>query len=169
MRGPELHNISVKLVQGHFCASFIMLSNSPTSQPVRRPRPRWPPSKLGARSFHRDELEALSGSGRPRQPDAQSCPQYIGDLNCQITDAEIAFRESVVSRSAGPQLLNCATLCRPRANCRTQPEAFTPALGWRIFPEVTPYFEGTGSLYSSESDRVCLLTSCGAYIVTPQQ
>ena len=112
-----------------------MLSNSPTSQPVR-PRPRWPPSKLGARSFHRDELEALSGSGRPRQPDAQ------------ITDAEIAFRESVVSRSAGPQLLNCATLRRPRANCRTQPEAFTPALGWRIFPEVTPYFEGTGSLYS---------------------
>ena len=141
-----------------------MLSNSPASQPVQRPRPRWPPSKLGARFFHRDELEALNGSGRPRQPDAHSCPQYIGDLNCQITDAEIAFRESVVDRSVGPQLLNCATLRRP--NCRTQPEAFTPALSWRIVPEAIPYFEGTGSLYSGESDRVCLLTGCGAYIVT---
>ena len=127
MRGPELRNIGVKLVQGldpllcflHHALKLSRVSACTTTSP------RWPPSKLGARFFHRDELEALNGSGRPRQPDAHSCPQYIGDLNCQITDAEIAFRESVVDRSVGPQPLNCATLRRP--NCQTQPEAFTPA------------------------------------------
>jgi len=76
----------------------------------------------------------------------------------EITDVEIAFRESTFTRSAGPQLLNRAPF-DPTAGVRGP---FTPALGLQITPKAFPYLEGTGCLYLCEgggSDRVFLLTT----------
>ncbi|KAF8332800.1 uncharacterized protein EI90DRAFT_3145403 [Cantharellus anzutake] len=65
----------------------------------------------------------------------------------QFPHVEIAFRESVFTRSAGPQLLN---------------HPFTGTLGVQIAPRNTSHFEGTGALYLCEggqSNRVFLLTT----------
>jgi hypothetical protein len=77
----------------------------------------------------------------------------------QITDVEIAFRESVFTRSAGPQLLNYASFLDPTVDVRGP---FTPALGLGIAARATPHVEGTGGLYlreGGESERVFLLTT----------
>lgn len=78
----------------------------------------------------------------------------------QFPDIEIAFRESVFTRSAGPQLLNNVPyFLDPTADIRSP---FTGTLGVQIAPRNTPYFEGTGALYLCEggqSDQVFLLTA----------
>jgi hypothetical protein len=74
-------------------------------------------------------------------------------------DIEIAFRESVFTRSTGPRLLNHVPSVDPTADIRIP---FTPALGVQIAPKDTPYFEGTGALYlreSSQTNRIFLLTA----------
>lgn len=83
----------------------------------------------------------------------------------QIVDLEIAFRESVYTRFAGPQLLNHVSSVDPTADVRAP---LTPALGLRIAPKAHPYFEGTGGLYSREGgqhNRVLLLTA--RHVVLP--
>lgn len=82
-----------------------------------------------------------------------------------IKDVEIAFRESVVTRSAGPQLLDYVPSVDPTADVCSP---FTPALGLPIAPKVFPYFEGSGCLYlceGGEPDRVLLLTA--RHVVLP--
>ena len=77
----------------------------------------------------------------------------------QITDVEIAFRESVFTRSAGPQLLDYISHIDPNVDVRGP---FTPALGLQIAGKATPHIEGTGGLYiceGGESDRVFVLTT----------
>ena len=77
----------------------------------------------------------------------------------QFPDIEIAFRESVFTRSAGVQLLNHVLSVDPSADIRSP---FTGALGVQIAPRNTPPFEGTGALYLCEggqSNRVFLLTA----------
>jgi hypothetical protein len=77
----------------------------------------------------------------------------------QFPDIEIAFRESVFTRSSGPQLLNHVLSVDPTADLRIP---FTGALGIQIAPRKTPHFEGTGALYLCEggqSNRVFLLTA----------
>ena len=74
-------------------------------------------------------------------------------------DIEIAFRESVVTRSVGPKLLSFDPSVDPVPELRSP---FTPTLGIQIAPLKTPYYEGTGAIYfreSSKSDRVFLLTA----------
>ncbi|KAH8115251.1 hypothetical protein DFH11DRAFT_1688466 [Phellopilus nigrolimitatus] len=74
-------------------------------------------------------------------------------------DVEIAFRESVFTRSDGPQLLKHVISLDPTADIGSP---FTGALGVQIAPRNTPHFEGTGALYLCEggqSDRVFLLTA----------
>jgi len=88
---------------------------------------------------------------------ADGCKKILTDAH--FPDVEIAFRESVFTRSTGPRLLNHVPSVDPTADIRIP---FTPALGVQIAPKDTPYFEGTGALYlreSSQSDRVFLLTA----------
>ncbi|KAI6143781.1 hypothetical protein BKA82DRAFT_860065 [Pisolithus tinctorius] len=73
-------------------------------------------------------------------------------------DVEVAFRESVVTRTVGPKLLSFNRLVHRDLELRSP---FTPMLGIPIAPLKTPCFEGTGAVYlreSRESDRVFLLT-----------
>ena len=94
---------------------------------------------------------------------ADGCKKILTDAH--FPDIEIAFRESVFTRSTGPRLLNHVPPANPTADIRIP---FTPALGVQIAPKDTPYFEGTGALYlrkSSQSDRVFLLTA--RHVVLP--
>ena len=93
---------------------------------------------------------------------AAHCKQILAQS--QLPDVEIAFRESVVTRSVGPQLLRyvptdpTANFCIP----------FTGALGVQIAPKAYSHFEGTGCLYLREGgkqDRVLLLTA--RHVVLP--
>lgn len=93
---------------------------------------------------------------------AVRCKQILAES--QITNVEIAFRESVFTRTgftraAGPQLLDHVPFSiHPTAHLRAP---FTPALGLRIAPKAYPSSEGTGSLYfreGGEHSRVLLLT-----------
>jgi hypothetical protein len=94
---------------------------------------------------------------------AVRCKQILAES--QITGVEIAFRESVFTQSAGPQLLNHVFSVDPTADVRGP---FTPALGLRIAPNACPHFEGTGCLYlreGGERNRVLLLTT--RHVVLP--
>jgi hypothetical protein len=88
---------------------------------------------------------------------AVRCKEILEEY--EIIDVEIAFRESIFTRSAGPQLLDYVPSFDPTADVRGP---FTPALGLQIAPKAFPYFEGTGCLYLCEgggSDRVFLLAA----------
>ncbi|KAF8837533.1 hypothetical protein BDN67DRAFT_185210 [Paxillus ammoniavirescens] len=88
---------------------------------------------------------------------AVRCKQILAES--RITGVEIAFRESVFTRSAGPQLLNHVPSIDPTADVRSP---FTSALGLQIAPKAYPHFEGTGGLYfreGGERNRVLLLTA----------
>jgi hypothetical protein len=76
----------------------------------------------------------------------------------EFPEIEIAFRESVFTRSAGPKLLNHVHPVDPTSDIRSP---FTGTLGIQIAPRKTPYFEGTGALYlcDGQSNRVFLLTA----------
>lgn len=94
---------------------------------------------------------------------AEHCKKVLKEY--EITDVEIAFRESVFTRSAGLQFLDHASRLDPTVDIRGP---FTAALGIQIAPKALPYLEGTGCLYlceSSESDRVFLLTA--RHVVLP--
>ncbi|KAH9981982.1 hypothetical protein BJV74DRAFT_895767 [Russula compacta] len=87
----------------------------------------------------------------------------------ELTDVEVAFRESVFTRSAraGPQLLKYAS---PFPFCATADvcSPLTPALGLQIAAQDTPHVEGTGALYireSSDSTKVFVLTA--RHVVLP--
>ena len=84
-----------------------------------------------------------------------------------ITNVEIAFRESVFTRSAGPQLLSNTHIIPPSPFADIR-HPFTPALGVSIAPKSFSHFEGTGGLYireGGESNRVFLLTT--RHVVLP--
>jgi len=95
---------------------------------------------------------------------AVGCKRILADA--QFSDVEIAFRESVFTRSTGPRLLNHVSTFDPTADIRSP---FTPDLGVQIAPRATPYLEGTGALYlceGGESNRVFLLTA--RHVALPQ-
>jgi hypothetical protein len=94
---------------------------------------------------------------------AVACKEIL--LEYKIIDVEIAFRESIFTRFAGPQLLDHVPSFDPTADVYGP---FTPALGLQIAPKAFPYFEGTGCLYLCEgggSDRVFLLST--RHVVLP--
>jgi hypothetical protein len=95
---------------------------------------------------------------------AIGCKKFLEES--EITDVEIAFRESLFTRSvAGPQLHNYVPYMDPTGDVR---DALTPSLGLRIASEATSHFEGTGGIYICEgggSDRVFLLTA--RHVVLP--
>lgn len=82
-------------------------------------------------------------------------------------EIEVAFRESVVTRSVapGPKLLPFNPLRDPVPEFL---KPFTSTLGLSIAPLRTPYYEGTGALYlriSSADKRTVLLTA--AHVARP--
>ncbi|KAI9442962.1 hypothetical protein H4582DRAFT_1921557 [Lactarius indigo] len=82
-------------------------------------------------------------------------------------EIEVAFRESVVTRSVapGPKLLPFNPLRDPVPELL---KPFTPTLGLSIAPLKTPYYEGTGALYlrlSNADKRTVLLTA--AHVARP--
>lgn len=79
---------------------------------------------------------------------ADGCKEILA--NAQFHDVEIAFRESIFTQSAGPQLLNYLpfSLLNSTDDIRS---TFTPSLGVQIAPRDTPHYEGTGALYLRES------------------
>lgn len=98
---------------------------------------------------------------------AAKCKQMLAEY--QITDVEIAFRESIFTRSAGPRLLKSDRfyhpLIHPPVNVR---DPFTPTLGVPISPKDFSHFGGTGGLYlreGGERNRVFLLTA--RHVVLP--
>ena len=94
---------------------------------------------------------------------AVGCKGLLKDF--AIADVEVAFWESLFTRSSGPQLYNhvpsdhaTATVCSP----------LTPALGLQIAARATPHREGTGGVFiceGCESKTVFLLTA--RHVVIP--
>jgi hypothetical protein len=99
--------------------------------------------------------EALSGEDA--HPVACGCLNLLKDSG--ITDVEIEFRESIYTRSAGPNLLKHVSDFNPTVDVRGP---LTPALGLSIAARATPLCEGTGGLYLGEggdSKKVLLVTA----------
>jgi hypothetical protein len=83
----------------------------------------------------------------------------------KLTDVEVAFRESLFTRSAGPQLLKYASSFNEIADMCSP---LTPALGLQIAAKATPCVEGTGALYireGNDSKKVFILTA--RHVVLP--
>ncbi|KAG9092753.1 hypothetical protein FS749_015458, partial [Ceratobasidium sp. UAMH 11750] len=97
---------------------------------------------------------------------AESCKYIL--VNAGFLQVEIAFRESIYTRSSGAQLLNYVSTLDPTADLRSP---FTPALGLQIAPQKAPYLEGTAALFfreSSDSERVFLLTARHVALPMPE-
>jgi hypothetical protein len=76
-----------------------------------------------------------------------------------INDVEVECRESLYTRSVGPNLLKPVSNLNPTADVRGP---LTPALGLSIAAQDTPHAEGTGGLYLAEgggSERLLLVTA----------
>ena len=83
----------------------------------------------------------------------------------EITDIEVAFRESLFTRSAGPQLFNYVSSVHAIADVRSP---LTPALGLRIAARATPHFEGTGGIYICEGgERKSVFVLTARHVVVP--
>jgi hypothetical protein len=95
---------------------------------------------------------------------AGRCKNILAEYN--ITDVEVAFRESIFTRHTGPKLLeHFSPMVDPTADVRS---VFTPTLGLHIATKAFPSVEGNGCLYllkSSQSTEVLLLTA--RHVVLP--
>ncbi|KAF5357685.1 hypothetical protein D9758_007489 [Tetrapyrgos nigripes] len=95
---------------------------------------------------------------------AEGCKDILAQAG--FPDIEVAFRESVVTWSAGTKFLDVDTIpINPISDLRSP---FTPTLGIHISPLKTPHYEGTGAIYireSSTSHRIFLLTA--RHVVLP--
>src|SRR5258708_31564369 len=99
-------------------------------------------------------------SRKDAEAEAIGCKQLLAAF--QLMDVEIAFRESIYTRSASPQLLDYIPSGAATADIGSP---FTPSLGLRIAPRNYPHFEGTGGLYLHKGDQVLLLTA--RHVVLP--
>ncbi|CAK7218559.1 hypothetical protein SCUCBS95973_003529 [Sporothrix curviconia] len=91
---------------------------------------------------------------------AAGCKSILS--NAGFADVEIAFRESILSRLVGPNLLSPTSTRDLEAEIDNFASPFTAALGLYIAPRETPHVEATGGLYICEaggSDRLFLLTA----------
>ncbi|KAG8983867.1 hypothetical protein FRB90_005683 [Tulasnella sp. 427] len=90
-------------------------------------------------------LPGTLSAGRAKRPAAR-CKELLSEYG--ITDVEIAFRESIYTQYAGPQLLDRVLSIDPTVDVRVP---FTPAIGLQIAPKAYPSFDGTGCLYSAKA------------------
>ncbi|KAG8952880.1 hypothetical protein FRC04_003329 [Tulasnella sp. 424] len=88
---------------------------------------------------------------------ANGCLDLLKEFD--ITDIEVEYRESIYTRSAGPNLLTPVSYLHPTVDVRGP---LTPALGLSIAAQATPHAAGTGGLYLAEggdSKKVLLVTA----------
>jgi hypothetical protein len=88
---------------------------------------------------------------------ANGCLDLLKEFD--ITDVQVEYRESIFTRSAGPNLLKPVSDLHPTVDVRGP---LTPALGLFIAAQATPHIEGTGGLYLAEggdSKKVLLVTA----------
>lgn len=79
---------------------------------------------------------------------ATGCKKILGDY--EITDVEIAFRESVFTWFATTQFLGHVTATHPTVEVR---RPFTAALGLNVSPKAFPSLHGTSCLYLCDGDN----------------
>ncbi|TFY78233.1 hypothetical protein EWM64_g5776 [Hericium alpestre] len=87
---------------------------------------------------------------------AFSCRHLLERYN--VVDVDVEIRESVVTRSAGPQLLAPSQWYDPDVDAR---EPLTPTLPLPICAKSTPWVEGAGGIFigeGSNKERLLLLT-----------
>jgi hypothetical protein len=88
---------------------------------------------------------------------ASRCQELLGEYD--IADVNVEIRESMVTRSAGPKLLTPAFTSDATVEVR---ESLTTTLGLPICAQTTPWGEGTGGFFISESGntkRLLLVTA----------
>lgn len=83
--------------------------------------------------------------------------------NAKFPQIEVAFVESLVTRSSGPRLLSLDPFT-DRIHALKKP--FTPTLGLAIAPMKYPYYEGTAALFLRLADRRVVILTC-AHVVRP--
>ncbi|KAF9460413.1 hypothetical protein BDZ94DRAFT_1377389 [Collybia nuda] len=101
-------------------------------------------------------LETLTGECA--RPSANGCLDLLKEFD--ITDVEVAFRESIYMRSAGPSVPSLTLTLQHPTTCIHSP--LTSALGLSISTQATPHVEGTGGLYLAEggdSNKILLVTA----------
>ena len=95
--------------------------------------------------------------GEDARASANGCLDLLKEFGSD--DVEVEFRESIYTRSAGPNLLKPASNLDPDVDVRGP---LTPALGLSIAAQATPHAEGTGGIYLAEggdSKKVLLVTA----------
>ena len=95
--------------------------------------------------------------GEVAHASANGCLDLLKEFG--IDDVEVEFRESIYTRSAGPNLLKPVSDSAPDVDVRGP---LTPALGLPIAAQATPHVEGTGGIYLAEggcSKKVLLVTA----------
>ncbi|KAK7447048.1 hypothetical protein VKT23_014258 [Stygiomarasmius scandens] len=88
---------------------------------------------------------------------AYECRELLREYS--IADVDVEIRESVVSRSVGPKLLASTHFFDPIVDVR---EPLTTTLGLPISTQSTPWAEGTGGFFiteSGKSERLLLVTA----------
>ena len=103
-------------------------------------------------------------NGTPLRKDARNAAAHCKHIlaKSQFATFEIAFCESVFTRSAGPQFLKCNRYFDPSVPLANVRYSCTPTLGVPIAPKAFSQFGGTGRLYlreGGERNRVLLLTA----------
>lgn len=94
---------------------------------------------------------------------ASQCRELLKEYN--IDDVEVEIRESVVTLSAGPRLLNPVDPYDPIASVC---EPLTTTLGLPICAQSTPWAEGTGGFFiTEEGDTRRLLLITARHVVFP--
>lgn len=97
--------------------------------------------------------------------DAVAAADVIKEILASVDPKiEVAFVESVVTRSAGPKLLSFD----PLVDLPALRKPFTPTLSLSLAPLDYPHYEGTGGLYlrlSQNNDRIVVLTC--AHVARP--
>ncbi|RDB24643.1 hypothetical protein Hypma_008248 [Hypsizygus marmoreus] len=102
--------------------------------------------------------------GEDAHTSANGCLNLLKEVD--IVDVEVEFRESIYTRSAGPNLLKPVSNLHSTVDVRGP---LTPVLGLSIAAQATPHTEGTGGLYIAEdgdSEKVLLITA--RHVLFPQ-
>lgn len=93
---------------------------------------------------------------------ASKCQELL--VNSNISDVDVEIRESIVTRSVGPQLLPSILSFEPTVDIRNP---LTTTLGLPISPESTPHAEGMGGFFITDGDNGRLLLITARHVVLP--
>jgi hypothetical protein len=95
--------------------------------------------------------------GEDARISAKGCQDLLKEFD--VTDIEVEYRESIYTRSAGPNFLKPVSDLHPTVDVRGP---LTPVLGLSIAAQATPHISGTGGLYLAEggnNEKILLVTA----------